>query len=168
MITGGVAAVIYGDPRLTRDIDLVLQLHPSHIRRFASAFDASAFYVPPIETLHEETTRVRHGHFNVIHRESALRADIYLAGDDPLHAWAFQRRQRLPLEDFTIWVAPVEYVIIRKLEYYRASSFERHLRDVSLILKISGPLADRTAIADWVERQQLREVWLAAESYRPE
>ena len=29
MITGGVASVIYGDPRFTRDIDLVMQLPPA-------------------------------------------------------------------------------------------------------------------------------------------
>ncbi len=65
MITGGVASVIYGDPRFTRDIDVVLE---------------------------EEAARLQGGHFNLIHGETALRADVYLMGDDPLHAWAFARR----------------------------------------------------------------------------
>lgn len=166
MITGGVASVIYGDPRLTRDIDLVLQLDPSEIDRFVAAFDAADFYVPPVETLQEEATRIRPGHFNVIHRESALRADIYLAGDDPFHAWAFERRRRLPMEDLAIWVAPLAYVVVRKLEYYRESGSDRHLRDVSLMLAISAGPADRAAIAPWVERLDLRREWLAAESRR--
>jgi len=33
-----------------------------------------------------------------------LKADVYLAGDDELHAWAFERRHRLPLDDLTIWL----------------------------------------------------------------
>lgn len=77
---------------------------------------ASVIYVPPLETLYVEATRQRHGYFVVIHRDSALRADIYLAGDDPLHAWAFERTRRLTLENLTIRVAPIEYVVVRKLE----------------------------------------------------
>ena len=96
MITGGVASVIFGDPRFTRDIDIVLQLKPANAERLVSAFDLDAFYVPPLEALGREAARDRHGHFNIIHRGSALRADIYFLGDDPLHAWAFDRRKRSP------------------------------------------------------------------------
>ena len=57
MITGGVASVIYGDPRFTRDIDVVLELRGAHIGRLASAFAAGDFYVPPKEVLEEEAAR---------------------------------------------------------------------------------------------------------------
>lgn len=46
MITGGVASVVYGDPRFTRDIDIVLQLPAAQAERFASAFDRDDSYVP--------------------------------------------------------------------------------------------------------------------------
>jgi hypothetical protein len=52
----------------------------------------------------------------VIHRETALRADVYLAGDDPLIEWGFERGVRLQVGGGGIWVAPIEYVILRKLE----------------------------------------------------
>lgn len=95
MITDGVASVIYGDPRFTRDIDVVLELRPANVRRLAKAFQGDDCYVPPLEILEAEATRSPAGHFNVIHRDTAVRADIYLAGDDPLHAWAFQHRLRM-------------------------------------------------------------------------
>ena len=90
MITGGVASVIYGEPRFTRDIDIVLELEEANVEAFAGAFESGDFYVPPIDALRKEAGRLRHGHFNVIHRETALRADVYLRGDDPLHARGFQ------------------------------------------------------------------------------
>lgn len=121
MITGGVASVIYGDPRFTRDVDIVMELTRTEIPALASAFDADAFYVPPSEALAEETARTGGGHFNVSHRETALRADVYLTGNDPLTGWAFERRVRLQVGDAEIWVAPIEYVILRKLEYYEQS-----------------------------------------------
>jgi hypothetical protein len=57
----------------------------------------------------------------VIHRDTALRADVYVSGDDPLHAWALGNRVRIPVEGAEIWMAPIEYVILRKLEYFRRS-----------------------------------------------
>jgi len=156
MITGGVASVIYGDPRFTRDIDVVLILGMGAAGRFASVFEGGAFYVPPDEVLETESGRPSGGHFNVIHRDTALRADIYIAGNDALHAWAFGRRVRMRLGDLGIWVAPIEYVILRKLEYYRASDSDRHLRDVAMMLRISGDLIDSEALDAWLGTLQLR------------
>ena len=140
MITGGVASVIYGDPRFTRDIDVVLE---------------------------EEAARPQGGHFNLIHGETALRADVYLMGDDPLHAWAFARRERVPLEGMAIWVALIEYVILRKLEYFRASGSDRHLRDVAMMLRISGDSVDQLELERWIDELDLREAIQKAPRYEP-
>lgn len=166
MITGGVASVIYGDPRFTRDIDIVLELPESGIEGLAQAFSSPDFYLPPVENLREEAFRPRHGHFNIIHRDTALRAAVYLLGDDPLHAWAFGRRVRIPLDaSIAIWLAPVEYVIVRKLEYYAISGSDRHLRDISMMLDVSGEKVDRAQLRRWVERLGLDEAWVDAKGY---
>jgi len=86
MVTGGVASVVYGEPRLTRDIDLVIELRPRDARRFAAAWSTAEFYVPPVEVIEEESGRPSHGHFNVIHHRTAMRADVYLPGSDALTA----------------------------------------------------------------------------------
>jgi hypothetical protein len=165
MVTGGVASVIYGDPRFTRDVDLVLELGGRDIRRLESEFGGGDFYVPPVEVLEEESSRREGGHFNLIHRDTALRADVYLSGDDPLHAWAFGRRRRLTLERTGIWVAPIEYVILRKLQYFESSGSERHLRDVAMMLRISGDLIDRPELGRWIERLDLGEALERARAY---
>ena len=166
MITGGVASVIYGEPRFTRDIDIVLGLPESGIEGLIKAFSSPEFYLPSIETLREEAFRPRHGHFNIIHRGTALRADVYVLGDDPLHAWAFSRRVRIPLEaSLAIWLAPVEYVIVRKLEYYAISGSDRHLRDISMMLEVSGEKVDRAQLRRWVERLGLDEAWVNAKGF---
>jgi hypothetical protein len=91
MITGGVASVIYGDPRFTRDIDLTLELWESDADGLLDAFSPDGFYRPPLDAVMEEIRRPRHRHFNIIHRDTALRADVYLLEDDPLPAGAFER-----------------------------------------------------------------------------
>lgn len=165
MITGGVASVIYGDPRFTRDIDIVLELRVSDVSRLTSGFGGGDFYVPPEEVLRKEASRANGGHFNLIHRDTALRADIYLRGEDPFHAWAFDRRLRLPLDGTAIWVAPIEYVVARKLEYFESSGSDRHLRDVAMMLHISGDSVDRVELKRWIDRLGIAEAHARAVGY---
>ena len=72
MVTGGVASVVYGEPRLTRDIDVVVALEPADAGRFARAWSQDAFYLPPIEVIAAESARPAHGHFNVLHHDTCL------------------------------------------------------------------------------------------------
>lgn len=91
MITGAAAAIAYGDPRMTNDVDLVVRPGADAPAKFHHAFPEAEYYMPPLEVIEEEIRRDRSGHFNIVHNETALRADVYLAGTDPLHAWAFER-----------------------------------------------------------------------------
>jgi hypothetical protein len=63
MVTGAVAAVIYGEPGFTHDLDVVMTLAPADADRIAAVFPATDFYVPPREVILEETARPEHGHF---------------------------------------------------------------------------------------------------------
>ncbi len=166
MVTGGVAAVIYGDPRFTRDVDVVLELSREEIPGLLSAFDPEDYYVPPGETLSEEVARSDGGHFNLIHRDTALRADVYLAGDDPFHAWALERRVTLDVTGGPMRVAPLEYVVVRKLEYFKASASDRHLRDVAMMLRFSGDEADEDALEEWARRQEVAHLLEEAREWR--
>jgi hypothetical protein len=162
MVTGGLAAIVYGEPRLTNDVDVVVQLAPADAARFLGAFPPSEYYLPPREVVEEEAGRGAFGHFNVVHLESALRAYVYCVGDDPFGAWALDHRQAIEILGETIWLAPVEYVIVQKLRYYRESGAERHLRDIAAMRRISGDLIDVAAIERWVAKLALESEWAKA------
>jgi len=168
MITGGVAAVIYGDPRFTRDVDLVLELDAEGTSDLLTAFDPGEFYLPPAEVLSEEAARADGGHFNIIHHDTALRADVYTAGKVPLHRWALDRVVRLRVGPGEISVAPIEYVVLRKLQYYRDSGSDRHLRDIAMMLRFSGDTVDRDSLGEWCGRLALDSLLGQAESFDPE
>ncbi|MGH7713742.1 MAG: hypothetical protein ACREOG_20835 [Gemmatimonadaceae bacterium] len=159
MVTGGLAAIVYGEPRLTNDVDIVLGIEPYDAERFLDAFPSTEYYVPPVETIREEAARPAHGHFNVLELERALRADIYCLGRDPLGRWAMDRRKSVAIGDESIWLAPIEYVIAQKLRYHRKSGSERHLRDVAAMLRISEDLIDRAALDMWLDDLHLRAEW---------
>lgn len=156
-ITGSVAASVYGEPRLTADIDVVLLLNPKDLPALRSAFPESDYYVPPEETLREEVAREARGMFNLIHHKSQFKADIYLAGGDPLHAWALERRRRIDLAGSGAWIAPPEYVIVRKLEFLRDGGSDKHLRDIRFILAAT-PI-DKQFLVSEVTQRGLDALW---------
>lgn len=166
LVTGGVASVVYGEPRLTRDIDLVIELRPRDARRFAAAWSAEEFYVPPVEVIEEESGRPAHGHFNVIHHQTAMRADVYLAGDDALNTWAFAHKVIRRIDDDEVFLAPIEVVILSKLRYYQMGNSDRHLRDIHLMLRVSGDLVDRPELERWAARLGVEGEWEAAQEFR--
>jgi hypothetical protein len=92
MVTGSVASIYYGEPRMTNDVDIVVFLRREDALRLESAFPQSEFYCPPRETIQMEQARAQRGHFNLIHHESGFKADIYLAGADSLHVWGLAHR----------------------------------------------------------------------------
>ena len=63
-VTGSVASIVYGEPRLTHDIDLVIFLREKEVEKFIKAFPIEEFYAPPEEIIRTELKRQVRGHFN--------------------------------------------------------------------------------------------------------
>ncbi len=161
-VTGSVAAGIYGEPRTTVDIDFVLLLRLTDIAKLRAAFPEESYYVPPMDTLLFEATRGERGMFNLIHRDGMLKADVFIAARDPLHLWALEHRRHASLgAGDSLWIAPPEYVVIRKLEYFREGEQEKHLRDIRFMLAVTE--VDRTFIERQVQRLGLQEQWQACQ-----
>lgn len=81
MLTGSLAMSYYAMPRMTRDIDLVVQLTSPAVGRVATLF-ANDYYVAR-EAIAEA---VRHNSaFNLIHRASVVKVDCMLRKPDEYH-----------------------------------------------------------------------------------
>lgn len=159
MVTGSVAGMIYGEPRITHDIDLVLQLRAEDVSDFISLFPADRFYCPPEKVIKTELASQIRGHFNIIHNKTGFKADIYPTGEDELHKWAMDRRQKVEFEKSDIWLAPPEYVIVRKLEYYKEGKSTKHLCDIKRMLEISGDNINTQELKRKIEERNLSEEW---------
>ena len=156
MVTGSIAAIFYGQPRLTNDIDIVIHLRLPDIDKFCNAFPLEQFYCPPFEVIQIEIRRDQHAHFNLIHHKSGLKADCYPFTGDLLHAWAFQNVRKINIEEnFSIKLAPPEYVIIRKLQFYREGGFKKHLQDIEAMVEISGDKIDRNFLVKELKNRDL-------------
>lgn len=158
MVTGSVASMIYGEPRLTLDIDLVVELEVERASELLDAFPEDAFYRPPLEVVQVECSRDTRGHFNLIHHETGMKADVYPAADDALHQWGLEHRRRVPLGAGHLWLAPPEYVIVRKLEFWREGGSTKHLRDVRAMLATDVVL-ERAFLERELLQRGLEEAW---------
>jgi hypothetical protein len=149
----------YGIPRVTLDIDLVVELSQLQVRLLPTAFSPPEFYCPPADVIAVETQRSSRGHFNVIHLETGFKADFYPAGDDPLHQWALADRRRVEMFGEHVMLAPPEYVIVRKLEYFKEGGSEKHLHDIRSMLDISGDQIDKAELDALVRERNLLGAW---------
>jgi hypothetical protein len=159
MVTGAVASIMYGEPRLTNDIDLVVEIHQDQAETLVRVFPPQEFYCPPAEVIKLEAGRSLRGHFNIIHHETGLKADLYTKGKDELHEWAMANRKKLELGGEAIWVAPPEYVIIRKLEYYREGGSEKHMKDIEAMLELSSDQIDFQELEQRIRALSLEKEW---------
>lgn len=159
LITGSVASMAYGEPRLTNDIDIVAEVKPVHIVALLAAFPRPDYY------LDEEMMRealIRCGQFNIIHPGSGLKIDVMVRGNTAFDDSRFSRTRRLhPAKDFEATFAAPEDVILKKMTYYKEGGSDKHLRDITGILRISGTDVDRDYIASWATRLGVLEVWEA-------
>jgi hypothetical protein len=60
-VTGSVASMIYGEPRLTLDVDIILTLPSGDLKKLTAAFPEDSFYIPPLEVLRIEAARPQRG-----------------------------------------------------------------------------------------------------------
>ncbi|PYJ29615.1 MAG: hypothetical protein DME90_04830 [Verrucomicrobia bacterium] len=157
MATGSIAAMSYGEYRVTNDVDVVLVLSERDIEKLVAAFPLAEFYCPPEDVIRTEAAREEHGHFKLIHHETGFKADVYIAGKDALTSWALRQRQPVRLEESVIWLAPPEYVIIGKLEFYREGGSEKHLRDIRGMLAVTD--VDRALLEKEIAQRGLADVW---------
>jgi len=158
-VTGSVASIFYGEPRMTHDIDMVLHLAVNRVDAFLKAFPASEFYTPPQEILISEIRRPIRGHCNIIHHNSGFKADIYFVGTDEFQQWAIQNSKVMNIDGFKISLAPPEYVIIKKLEFYREGAGKKHLDDIRNIINFLGTRLQTDIIKQYVSQYKLTDEW---------
>lgn len=158
-VTGSIASIFYGEPRFTNDIDVVADIKESHIPGLLKLFPEDEFYIS------EEAIRdaIKHNHqLNIIHPSSGLKIDVIISKKDPFDNSRFERIKRIsPIEDTQANFSSPEDVIIMKMRYYKEGESEKHLRDITSMLKISDDIIDRKYIEQWVETFDLKDIWKA-------
>lgn len=161
MIGGSHAAMYYGEPRLTRDIDVVVDISRADLPALLEHFPADEFYLDA-DAAQDAVDSA--GQFDIVHPASGQKIDVYVNPNTPYDRARLSRRHRLPLTNtLDAYFARPEDVILYKLLYARIGG-ELHLRDVVGILRVSGADLDGSYLAEWSERLGVADLWAHAQS----
>ena len=158
MLVGSFATGLYGEPRLTHDLDIVLDVLASDVNTFVTAFSGDDYYIPPQEDITKAIQS--HSQFNLLHHETGIKIDLILRKESTFAKHEFKRKQRVELDETTIcFVASPEDVIIKKLEFYQLGGSEKHLKDVRGILANQKLDMYREYLEKWVAQLGLLNGW---------
>jgi hypothetical protein len=133
MVVGGFAAIFYGEPRLTVDIDIVADLKAAHIKPLLDAFPFPDYYLSE-EAMRDSIRRCFP--FNIIQTATAAKVDLIPLPDDVFSRVAFSRRQRMVFNQAgaEAYFISAEDIVLAKLFAFAQTGSDKHLRDVKGVL----------------------------------
>lgn len=153
-VTGGMAAITYGEPRTTRDLDVVISIPREALTPLVSALEASGFYVPGVEDVAVGRMRT----LQITHMETISRADLVMVDDKPYERLKFQRRQLLPWpDDMAVYMVSPEDIVVNKLRWGQRSQSDKQWRDVLGVLKTQQGDLDYEYMHHWAAAFDLSE-----------
>jgi hypothetical protein len=131
MISGSVALSFYSEPRMTRDIDIVININARDIDKMMKLFE-NDFYIDRemLETAVQNQTM-----FNIINLEALIKIDFIIRKNEIYRIEEFKNRIKIKLHDAEIYMVAIEDLIVSKLYWAKDSYSEIQLRDIKKLLK---------------------------------
>jgi len=154
MVSGSIAMNYYAQPRLTRDIDIIVELAPTDTQRIIELFEPD-FYID------EEAVRTaiaRQSLFNVIHNDLIVKVDFIVKKDIPYRKNEFSRRFLVKIDSFKLWLVAAEDLILSKLVWAKDSHSQMQLNDIRNLLA-SVPDLDLGYIEHWATELNIIDLW---------
>ena len=155
-VGGSLASTLHGEPRFTRDADLVADLQAHHAEPLSRAL-AGVFYVDA-ESIRSAVAR--RSSFNVIHLATAFKVDVFVSKKRPFDASQFTRRETTRGKDDNLYVSTAEDTVLAKLDWYRQGGevSDQQWRDLLAILVVQGKRLDREYLRVWADSLEVRDL----------
>ena len=164
MVVGSFASTAHGEPRTTRDLDLVINPSLDQLNELVGALDPERFYVDP--DVARDALR-RRSMFNVIEIPTAWKLDLVIRKARPFSIEEMQRRTITKILGMDVRPRPPRTRSSRSSSWAKLGASDRQLEDVAGILRVRGPDLDLDYIERWVAELGLAEQWRRARAAAP-
>lgn len=150
MISGSLAYNMYCIPRMSMDIDLVIELNMGNVHNFLDIFRIG--YYLDEETVIQEIKKT--GMFNVIDHSTGFKIDFIIRKNTEYRLLEFSRKIHKMLMDVPVWVVSPEDLVISKLAWIQELQSEMQSLDIRMLLML--PEIDRDYIDLWCKNLNLK------------
>ncbi|MCL4378692.1 MAG: hypothetical protein M1409_10035 [Actinobacteria bacterium] len=150
MVTGSVAMNYYSQPRMTRDIDIVIEIRD--IEKFYNPFKDD--YYIDIEMIKKSI--LNESMFNIIHSTEIIKIDFIIRKNSDYRKIEFERKKQVRFGKISIFIVSIEDLIISKLIWSRDSHSQMQLNDVKNLLKEE---VDLEYIKEWSKKLQIYNIF---------
>jgi hypothetical protein len=142
-LAGSLASSVHGVPRASIDADVVADLRAEHAAPICAALE-SEYYVPVARVSQAIADR---SSFNVIHLETMIKVDVFVAKPRPFDRRALERADLTVFDaraGLRVRTATPEDTVLAKLEWFRRGGevSERQWTDVLGVLRTSRERLD--------------------------
>ena len=158
LVTGGIAVYVWGRPRFTADIDIVVELHEGDL----PALERALRELGTAGYLDADAMRdaLRNGsEFNYIDEQTGIKVDFWMLKNDEFDRQRLSRRVPKTILGKTVYFSSPEDLILSKLRWYKTSSSSRQIEDVESILAVSGDLLDLKYVEGWVTKLGVADIF---------
>jgi hypothetical protein len=157
MLTGSFASSLQGEPRLSHDIDLVVDMAPPQIPALLTCFPPPEFHLDRQSILDAMAHRSMFTLLSVLEGD---KIDFWLLTDDPFDVARFKRRQREEVLGMSLSVSSPEDTILSKLRWAKLSGgSERQAHDALRVYEVQFGVLDLGYVQRWVKTMGLQEYW---------
>lgn len=159
MITGSYAMSAYGEIRMTRDIDIVIQLSEDKLANFVEAFEGE-YYISIDSVLRAIRARSM---FNIINQAHGGKIDCIVQKDTAFARESFSRRFKVSVTGIEFWATTKEDLILAKLMWAKDTRSEMQIRDIA---NLTESEYDSDYVAKWVAGMDLGDIWAEIEQWK--
>ena len=152
MLTGSFAMSYYANPRMTRDLDFVIELDTNKIDSLVKVVEND--YIVSFEVIRESF--LHKSMFNLIHKESLIKVDCIIRKDEKYRKIEFDRRQKIILRDFATYIVSKEDLILSKCLWMKESYSEMQIRDIKNLLSTG---CDQNYLQEYIKILGLEELF---------
>jgi hypothetical protein len=154
MVTGSMAANFYAVPRMTRDIDIVIELSEREVDRVTRLFQQE-FYID--RDMVQRAVR-DHAMFNMIHNALVVKVDCVVRKETEYRREEFSRRRAVSVAGQRVFIVSPEDLILSKLDWAKESRSQMQLDDVRNLLRSVQGL-DTEYLNRWADRLGLTTLY---------